>query len=181
MSSEQTVSVVPSAAIPGGEVSVECSGYDTSNLRECRVTFDGTAGQMVGAAPWRVMAVVPESLEGGGPVELVLESRDGVSAGPANVVVGRKLAEDLHMVANPAVDPDDGSVYVTRSGSRGQRMPVSLFHHLVGLPSGLNIALFALTVKSFSPCKSRLLQRCCEPALERPSEPRAESLSTSGS
>jgi sugar lactone lactonase YvrE len=31
------------------------------------------------------------------------------------------------MVANPAVDPDDGSVYVTRSGSRGQRMPVSLF------------------------------------------------------
>src|SRR5215208_3261803 len=126
MSSEQTVRVVPSAAIPGGEVSVECSGYDTSNLRECRVTFDGTAGQMVGAAPWRVLAVVPETLEGG-EVELVLESRDGGLTVPAPVVVGRKLADDLHMVANPAVDPDDGSVYVTRSGSRGQRMPVSLF------------------------------------------------------
>src|ERR1044072_210396 len=127
MSSEQKVRVVPSAAIPGGEVSVECSGYDTSNLRECRVTFDGTPGQMVGAAPWRVMAVVPETLEDGGQVELILESHDGIHSEPARVVVGRKLADDLHMVANPAVDPDDGSVYVTRSGTRGQRMPVSLF------------------------------------------------------
>lgn len=127
MSSEQNVRVVPSAAIPGGEVSVECSGYDTSNLGECRVTFDGAPGQMVGAAPWRVMAVVPDSLEGGGEVELVLESRDGVSTGPVPVVVGHKLADDIHMVANPAVDPDDGSIYVTRSGTRGQRMPVSLF------------------------------------------------------
>src|ERR687890_1688787 len=127
MSSEQNVRVVPSAAIPGGEVSVECSGYDTSNLRECRVTFDGTPGQMVGAAPWRVLAVVPDSLEGGGEVELVLESRGGVSTGPAPVVVGRKLADDLHMVANPAVDPDDGSVYVTISGARGERKPTTLF------------------------------------------------------
>ena len=127
MSSEQIERVVPSAAIPGGEVSVECRGYDASNPRECRVTFDGAAGQLVGAAPWRVMAVVPETLEGGGEVEVVLEGRDGARGGPARVVVGRRLAEDLHMVANPAVDPDDGSVYVTRSGSRGQRMPVSLF------------------------------------------------------
>jgi len=127
MSSEQIVRVVPSAAIPGGEVSVECTGYDTSNPRECRVTFGGTQGQLVGAAPWRVLAVVPESLEGGGEVELVLESGDGVSLGPARLTVGRELAEDIHMVANPAVDPDDGSIYVTRSGSRGQRLPVSLF------------------------------------------------------
>ena len=116
MSSEQIVRVVPSAAIPGGEVSVECNGYDTGSLRECRATFDGTAGQLVGVAPWRVLAVVPESLEGGGQVELVLESRDGTRSEPAPLVVGRKLADDLHMVANPAVDPDDGSVYVTISG-----------------------------------------------------------------
>src|ERR687884_1019293 len=101
MSSEQIVRVVPSAAIPGGEVSVECSGYDTSNLRECRVTFDGTAGQMVGAAPWRVLAVVPESLEGGGEVELVLESRDGVRLGPARPLVRRRLPQNLNIVANP--------------------------------------------------------------------------------
>jgi sugar lactone lactonase YvrE len=127
MSKEQVVRVEPSAAIPGGEVSVECAGYDTSNLRECRVTFGGVEGRMVGAAPWRVLAIVPDALEEDGEVELVLESRDEQRSEPARFVVGRRLAEDLHMVANPAVDPDDGSVYVTRSGSRGQRMPVSLF------------------------------------------------------
>ncbi|MET0645854.1 MAG: gluconolaconase [Pyrinomonadaceae bacterium] len=127
MSSEQIVHVVPSAAIPGGEVSVECSGYDTSNLRECRVTFGETAGQMVGAAPWRVLAIVPETLEGGEEVEVVLESRDGWRSEPARVVVGRKLADDLHMVANPAVDPDDGSIYVTISGAREERKPTTLF------------------------------------------------------
>jgi sugar lactone lactonase YvrE len=127
MSNEQSLRVEPAAAIPGGEVSVECSGYDTSNLRECRVTFDGAEGRVVGAAPWRVLALVPETLEAGGEVELVLESRDGGRSDPARLRVGRRLAEDIHMVANPAVDPDDGSVYVTRSGSRGQRMPVSLF------------------------------------------------------
>src|ERR1044072_9467076 len=110
MSSEQIERVVPAAAITGEEVSVECNGYDTSNLRECRVLFDGTQGQMVGAAPWRVLAAVPETLEGGGEVELVLESGSGRRTGPAAVIVGRKLADDLHMVANPAVDPDDGSV-----------------------------------------------------------------------
>ncbi len=127
MSSEQIVRVVPSAAIPGGEVSVECEGYDTSSLRECRATFGGAAGQIVGAAPWRVMAVVPESIEADGEVEVVLEASDGARSSPAQIIVGRRLAEDLHMVANPAVDPDDGSVYVTISGSRGERKPTSLF------------------------------------------------------
>src|ERR1044071_2910835 len=98
MSSEQIERVVPSAAIPRGGVSVECKGYDTSNLRECRVTFDGEAGQLVGGAPWRVMAVVPESLEGGGEVELVLEGRDSSRSEPTRIVVGRKLADDIHMV-----------------------------------------------------------------------------------
>jgi sugar lactone lactonase YvrE len=127
MSKEQIVRVEPSAAIPGGEVSVECADYDTSSLHECRVKFDGAEGRIVGAAPWRVLAIVPETLEEGGEREVVLEGRDAQQSGPARLIVGRSLAEDVHMVASPAVDPDDGSIYVTRSGSRGQRMPVSLF------------------------------------------------------
>src|SRR5919202_3440759 len=127
MSSEVIVRVDPAAAIPGGEVSVECAGYDTSNLRECRARFGGEEARLVGAAPWRVLAIVPETLEGGGETEVVLESRDGQRSAPARVTVGRKLAEDLHLVANPAFDPDDGSLYVTRSGSRGQQFPVTIF------------------------------------------------------
>jgi len=68
---------------------------------------------------------VPETK--GGKAELTLVGGDGRRLTGARVIVGRELAGDLHLVANPAFDPDDGSLYVTRSGSRGQRMPVSLF------------------------------------------------------
>ena len=127
MSKGRIERVDPAAAIPGGEVAVECTDYDTSNLRACRALFDGAEARMVGASPRRVLAVVPETSEGGAGVEVVLEGGDGQRTDSARLVVGHKLAEDLHLVANPAFDPDDGSLYVTRSGSRGQRLPVSLF------------------------------------------------------
>ncbi len=122
----QIVRVEPAAALPGGEVAIECSGYDTRKLRDCRALFAGEQARLVGAAPWRVLALVPE-LDEGGPVELTLESGGDVRSAPAHVLVGTKLADDLHLVASPAFDPDDGALYVTRSGSRGQKEPVSLF------------------------------------------------------
>jgi sugar lactone lactonase YvrE len=126
MARDQIVRVDPPAALPGGEVSIECDGYDTSNLRECRAEIGGRDARLVGAAPWRVLATVPEAHEGG-EAEVVLWGAGGRSGGAARLLVGRKLAEELHVVANPAFDPDDGSLYVTRSGTRGQRLPVSLF------------------------------------------------------
>lgn len=125
MSKGRIERVDPAAAIPGGEVAVECVDYDTSRPHECRALFDGASARIVGASPRRVLAIVPETSEGGS-VEAVLESSEGRRTSAARVIVGRKLAEDLHLVANPAFDPDDGSLYVTRSGSRGQRMPVSI-------------------------------------------------------
>src|ERR1043165_5504427 len=95
MSSGKIVSVDPAAAIPGGEVSGEGAGFDTGNLRECRATFDGAEARMVGAAPWRVLAIVPETLEEGVEAEVVLESGDGQRSNSARIIVGRKLAEDL--------------------------------------------------------------------------------------
>lgn len=120
------VRVSPAAAIPGGEVVIECADFDTSRLAECRAMFDGTRGWLVGASPLRVLAIVPE-MNRAGEVEVVLESADEQRSAPSRVTTAAKLAEDLHLVANPAFDPEDGSLYVTRSGSRGQRVPVSMF------------------------------------------------------
>jgi sugar lactone lactonase YvrE len=117
----------PTAAIPGGEIVIECENYDTSNLRACRALFDGERSWLVGVTPRRVVAITPES-NWGGEVEVRLQAGDEQQSAPARISVGRKLADDLHMVANPAFDPDDGSLYVTRSGTRGQKEPVSLFH-----------------------------------------------------
>ena len=117
--------VDPAAGIPGGEVVIECSDYETSSLRACYPLFGAAIGQSVGLSSRRVLAIVPDAGLSG-ETEVLLSSDGSVSA-PSRFTVGVKLAEDLHPVANPAFDPDDGSLFVTRSGSRGQQMPVSIF------------------------------------------------------
>ncbi|HKR02512.1 MAG TPA: hypothetical protein VJT09_17680, partial [Pyrinomonadaceae bacterium] len=78
-----------------------------------------------GASTRRLLATIPENSLGG-EVELTLECDERRSA-PAKFSVASRLADDLHLVANPAFDTDDGSLYVTRSGSRGQDFPVTIF------------------------------------------------------
>ena len=115
----------PAHAIPGGEVIIDCQNLDTSNPTLCAVWFDGERAPIVALSPKRVLAIVPE-LKQAGPSEVAIESGGGRS-NTASLNVGRKLAEDLHPVANPAFDPDDGSLFVTRSGTRGEQLPVTLF------------------------------------------------------
>ncbi|MBA3805329.1 MAG: gluconolaconase [Acidobacteria bacterium] len=119
------VRVDPAAGIPGGEVVIECADLDTSNIRACGCRFGGERAHLVGLSTRRALALVPP-LNAGGEIDVLLESGDEQSA-PASFRMGSKLAEDLHPVANPAFDPDDGALYVTRSGSRGQHFPVSIF------------------------------------------------------
>ena len=45
---------------------------------------------------------------------------------PASVVVGVTIAENLHPVANPALDPQ-GNIFTTFSGTRGQKVTTSVF------------------------------------------------------
>src|SRR4030095_11226916 len=71
------------------------------------------------------LAIVPE-LKHSGRVEVEIESH-GQRSAAAQVTIGKRLAEDLHPVANPACDQDDGSLFVTRSGARGEQLPVTLF------------------------------------------------------
>ncbi|HEV7858373.1 MAG TPA: hypothetical protein VGO91_07055 [Pyrinomonadaceae bacterium] len=119
------VRIDPAAGIPGGEVAVDCDKFDTSSLRLCRVWFDAVSERLVAASPRRVLAIVPD-LNFGGEVDVSLDNGTEHSE-PARFIAGTKLAEDLHPVANPAFDPDDGALYVTRSGSRGQELPVTIF------------------------------------------------------
>jgi sugar lactone lactonase YvrE len=119
------VRVSPARGIRGGEVVIECEDVETGPIRSCSAWFDGARGHLIGASARRLLAIVPE-IRGGGEVNLTLEC-DGLRTAPAKISVASKLAEDLHLVSNPAFDPDDGSLYVTRSGSRGQEFPITIF------------------------------------------------------
>ena len=115
----------PPYAVPGAEVIIDCQDLDTSEPTLCVVWFGNERAPLVALSPRRVLAIVPE-LKDSGPIGVSLESR-GIMSEAARVVVGKRLAEDLHPVANPAFDPDDGALFVTRSGGRGEQLPVTLF------------------------------------------------------
>jgi sugar lactone lactonase YvrE len=51
---------------------------------------------------------------------------DGHVSNPQTVTVAVPIAENLHPVTNPALDAE-GNIYVTFSGSRGQKVPIAVF------------------------------------------------------
>jgi len=115
----------PALAIPGAEVTIDCEGLDSSDPTLCAVFFGEQRAPIVALSPKRILAIVPE-LKQSDVIDVRIES-SGRRSEAAGVTVAKRLAEDLHPVANPAFDPDDGSLFTTRSGARGERLPVTLF------------------------------------------------------
>ena len=124
MTKVKILNIDPAYAIAGGEIMIDCEDFDTSDPSRCAVTIGAAQAQIVALGPRRVLAIVPETKDG--RVEVTLWSGDEAGE-PGYVTVAKKLAGDLHPVANPAFDPDDGALFVTRSGSRGEELPVTLF------------------------------------------------------
>jgi sugar lactone lactonase YvrE len=89
------------------------------------VFFGAQQGRVVSASARRVIAALPEYEAGAEGDELRLEGAGFAAAAP--FTLGTKIADNLHPVANPAIDRDDGSIYVTLSGTRGQKVPVSIY------------------------------------------------------
>jgi sugar lactone lactonase YvrE len=56
----------------------------------------------------------------------VVVSTNGHRSNPHAVKIGVPIADNLHPVANPALDAE-GNIYVTFSGSRGQKVPVAIY------------------------------------------------------
>jgi sugar lactone lactonase YvrE len=114
--------VSPRAAIPGGQIEIWGSSFSENGRSRPVVRFGEQSGGLMISSPKRLVVRVPEGVTSG---ELTVESDAGVSA-PVPVSVGRVIAENLHPVANPAID-EAGNIYVCFSGSRGQQVPVSVY------------------------------------------------------
>lgn len=119
------VSITPPYAIPGGEVAIECENFEINQTDDYGVNFDGKRARLVGASAKRILAIVPEDFDS---TDVSVQIKNGGERSePFNITVGKKLVDDMHIVANPAIDPKDDSIILTRSGSRGQHLPVTLF------------------------------------------------------
>ena len=85
------------------------------------VLFGDAIATVVFATPTQLTVMVPDAASGESITVTTPHGSDSVEFTLATL-----LSENLHPVANPAVD-DKGNIYVTFSGSRGQSVPTSLF------------------------------------------------------
>ena len=122
----QITRVDPAAGISGGEVTVTYTGVVSTGSRGLGVLFDAKPAHITAVGRGRALVSIPE-LNAEGGIEIVVLTDEPRASSAANFIVGRKLTGGVHPVANPTFDPRDGSLYVTRSGTRGEHVPVSIF------------------------------------------------------
>jgi sugar lactone lactonase YvrE len=115
------LSLEPSFALPGGEVRLHGCSLLASLTETTEVLFGDAVATVVFASPTQLTVLVPESASG---EAITVTTPHGTAS--AAFTLATLLSENLHPVANPAVD-DNGNIYVTFSGSRGQTVPTSLF------------------------------------------------------
>ena len=116
----QISTVTPEAAIPGGEFQIRGAGLAKSERP--RVTIGDMEAPIVIGSDSCVIVRVPEGASAG---ELVV-ANGALSSQAWTCDIGIQIAENLYPVGNPAVD-SFGNIYVTFSGSRGQKTPVSVY------------------------------------------------------
>ena len=115
-------SVQPQRAIEGGRITVDGEGFviDGPELPEVRIGEIGA--RVVYGSSTRLAVIVPPGLEAGAaPVRV-----GGLSGDGAFVEIAAPFATGLHQVDSPVFD-QEGNLYVTYSGTRGQQVPVSIF------------------------------------------------------
>jgi len=114
--------IFPKAAIAGGEIHIRGAGFCYDGNGRPQVKFGGVDGNLIVSSDRYLVARVPE---GAISCELSVSNPEG----PSNslpVEIGVVIADNLHPVANPAID-SNGNIFVTFSGSRGQKVPVSVY------------------------------------------------------
>lgn len=114
-------SLSPPAAIPGGDFEV-LGSHLSSGDRQSIVRFGDVPARLVIGGPRRIVVRVPDKAV---ECSLTVESH-GESSAVTPCALGSAVADDLHPVSSPAVD-DDGNIYTTQSGTRGEEVPVSVF------------------------------------------------------
>src|SRR5512138_3306043 len=115
-------SLEPGAALPGGEVRIKGSALGPKEHRRPRVQFGEVEGAVVVSSDQFVIVRVPEGATSGP----VVVATDAATSNAEDLTVAVPIAENLHPVTNPALD-HEGNIYVTFSGSRGQKVPVAIY------------------------------------------------------
>ncbi|HEV2350070.1 MAG TPA: IPT/TIG domain-containing protein [Terriglobia bacterium] len=114
--------IAPRAAISGGEIAIRGRGFSENGVGRPQVLFGDRAGSLLMSSAHRLVVRVPEGAVSGA----LTVDKGGIISAPVSVAVGITIAENLHPVANPALDVA-GNIFTTFSGTRGQKVPASVY------------------------------------------------------
>lgn len=115
-------SVRPGWVAPGGRIDIEGTALPLGLYGPPTVRVGAVPAQVSSASRHRIRLNVPPELSGGPtPIEI-----DGINDATAYVEVAKPVASGIHQVDSPAFDAL-GRLYVTDSGSRGTKNPVSVY------------------------------------------------------
>jgi outer membrane protein assembly factor BamB len=120
-------SVQPRYAVEGGRVTLLGSAFVVNRAQLPDLRVHGQPARIVFASATRLSFLIPSGILESGPAAIQLDDAEGEAT---FVNIAAPVATGLHQVDNPAID-DDGNLYLTYSGTRGQQVPVSIFR--VGL------------------------------------------------
>ena len=114
--------VLPALPCPAAKFASSGSELRPQDLRRPRVRFGEIEGAVVISSDEFLVARVPHGASSGP----IVVSTNGHSSNPHQIKVAVPIAENLHPVTNPALDAE-GNIYVSFSGSRGQKVTVAIY------------------------------------------------------
>jgi sugar lactone lactonase YvrE len=115
-------SIKPGAAIAGGKVVIEGTGFDPDEVSSLKITFNGLEARPVLVSKTRIVTIVPDQADKG-PVTVSLGNKN---SNAFDLILGTKIADNVNPVDSPLFDRA-GNLYITFSGKRGETVPVSVF------------------------------------------------------
>ena len=122
MRSPKIKSVKPIAAIEGGRISIEGTGFDPEHVGSMKITFNGLEARPLMVSKNRIVTIVPDQANRG-PLTVSIQNK---TSNAYDMVLGMRVAENVNPVDSPVFDRE-GNLYTTFSGKRGETVPVSVF------------------------------------------------------
>ncbi len=114
--------VMPSAAIPLGEIFIRWASDVQRSYSRPNVKFGQTSGHLVSVSSDLIVVQVPEETLSG---DLWI-TWNGQQSNRVPFEIATLLSANMHLVANPALDLK-GNLYATFSGRRGEKASNSIF------------------------------------------------------
>jgi sugar lactone lactonase YvrE len=112
----------PSWSVPGGRVELTGEDFPQHSGGPPRLLAGNDEVHVVASSRRRVRFIVPAAVTRG---RVAVRFADAPSAS-VPLVIGHTVASGIHQVDNPAFDAY-GQLYVTHSGTRGNKVPVPLY------------------------------------------------------